>query len=268
MTSAHDEYALAAEYVLGVLDPGDRQAFESHLRTCSLCLAEVHSLRRVTDALSRSVPQRSPRPELRARVLSSVTGKSAIHERDVRRRNYAAIWLPLAAGIVLVAGLGGYARVLQGRVTNLEARLDVAERRATAAEQATLEARHAADGARTVLAVLAAPDLTRVDLAGLKPSPGASARALWSRNRGMVFTVAGLPAAPAGRVYQVWVVTGPAPVSAGLLDLDRSGTASAFFQTPPDIAAPVAVAVTLEPAGGVPAPTGEMYLMGKPGRSL
>ena len=268
MTPAHDEHALAAAYVLGALDPGERQAFESHLRTCSLCLDEVRSLQRVTAALSRSVPERTPRPELRARVLSRVTAKPEPRERETPKRNYAALWLPLAAGIILVAGLAGYARILQGRVANLESRLDVAERRATAAEQATLEARRAAEGAQTVLAVLAAPDLTRVDLAGLKPSPSASARALWSRNRGMVFTVAGLPAAPAGRVYQVWVVTGPAPVSAGLLDLDQSGTATAFFQTPPNIAAPVAVAVTLEPAGGVPAPTGDMYLIGKPGRSL
>jgi anti-sigma-K factor RskA len=268
MTSAHDEHALAAAYVLGALDSGDRQTFESHLRTCSLCLDEVRSLQRVANALSRSVPERTPRSELRARVLSSVTGKSEIPERKVARRNHAAMWLPLAAGIILVAALGGYARILQGRVANLEVRLDVAERRATTAEQATLEARRAADGAQTVLAVLAAPDLTRVDLGGLKPSPSASARALWSRNRGMVFTVSGLPAAPAGRVYQVWVVTGAAPVSAGLLDLDRSGRATAFFQTPQDIAPPVAVAVTLEPAGGVPAPTGEMYLIGKPGRSL
>jgi anti-sigma-K factor RskA len=268
MTSTHDEQALAAAYVLGALDAGERQAFESHLRTCPVCAGEVRSLQRVTDALSRSVPERTPRPELRTRVLSTVTGKSETREQQISRRNYSAVWLPLAAGIILVAALGGYARVLQGRVSNLEARLDVAERRAATAEQATLEARRAADGARTVLAVLAAPDLTRVDLAGLKPSPSAAARALWSRNRGMVFTVSGLPAAPAGRVYQVWVVTGPAPVSAGLLDLDRSGTATAFFQTPPDIAAPVAVAVTLEPAGGVPAPTGEMYLIGKPGRAL
>ena len=146
-----------------------------------------------------------------------MTGKSDRRERPVTKRSYASVWLPLAAAIILVAGLGLYARVLQGRVSSLETRLDVAERRATAAEQATLEARKAADGARTVLAVLAAPHLTRVDLGGLRPSPAASARALWSRNRGMVFTVSGLPVAPAGRVYQVWVVTGPAPVSAGLL---------------------------------------------------
>jgi anti-sigma-K factor RskA len=268
MTSTHDEQALAAAYVLGALDAPERQAFESHLRTCSSCLAEVRSLQRVADALSLSVPQRTPRPEVRARVLSKVTGRAVAAERTVTKRMGASVWLPLAAGIVLVAGLAGYARLLQGRVSNLEARLDVAERRANAAELTTLEARRAAEGAQTLLAVLAAPDLLRVDLAGLKPSPTASARALWSRNRGMVFTVSGLPLAPAGRVYQVWVVTGPAPVSAGLLTLDQSGAATTFFQTPPDIAAPVAVAVTLEPAGGVPAPTGEMYLIGKPSRSL
>ena len=65
-----------------------------------------------------------------------------------------------------------------------------------------------------------------------------------------------------GRVYQVWVVSGPAPLSAGLLTLDTSGGGLAFFSTPPDIPPPAAVAVTLEPAGGVPAPTGAFYLVG------
>jgi len=34
------------------------------------------------------------------------------------------------------------------------------------------------------------------------------------------------------------------------------------FATPPDIPPPIAVAVTLEPAGGVPAPTGPKVLVG------
>ena len=80
----------------------------------------------------------------------------------------------------------------------------------------------------------------------------------------MIFSVTDLPPAPEGRVYQVWVVTSAAPISAGLLTPDASGAGSAFFETDPDIAPPVAVAVTLEPAGGVPAPTGERYLIGMP----
>ena len=58
MTSTHDEQALAAAYVLGALDAGERQAFEAHLRSCPVCVEEVRSLQRVTDALSRSVPER------------------------------------------------------------------------------------------------------------------------------------------------------------------------------------------------------------------
>lgn len=41
-----------------------------------------------------------------------------------------------------------------------------------------------------------------------------------------------------------------------------SPSASArVFNTPPDIPQPVAMAVTIEPAGGVPAPTGDEYLV-------
>ena len=268
MSTVHDEQALAPAYVLGALDPSDRRAFEAHVATCPVCLEEVRSLQRVADALARAVPQRTPRAELRARVLASIAGSRGAAARERPSRAIVWSWLPAAAAVVLAAGLGMYAWQLQGRVATLEVRLDDAERRATAAARETIEARQVADHAETALAVLAAPDLTRIDLAGQAAAPQATARALWSRNRGMVFTTTNLPPASAGRVYQVWVVTAKAPVSAGLLTVDPSGRATVFFQTPPDILPPVAVAVTLEPAGGVPAPTGAMYLVGKPSRAL
>jgi anti-sigma-K factor RskA len=73
-----------------------------------------------------------------------------------------------------------------------------------------------------------------------------------------------LPPLPAGRTYQMWVLTAqPAPISAGLLKPDPNGRASAMFETPVDIAQPTAMAVTIEPEGGVPSPTGAMYLVGQ-----
>jgi hypothetical protein len=197
-------------------------------------------------------------------VLSAATGRSASLPLEPPAHWTARSWLQLAALLALVAGLVVYAWRLQGRVSSLAERVQVAEQRALDAERTTSDARRAADEAQAGLAVLAAPDLVRVDLAGKDVAPRATARALWSRQRGMVFTTAGLPPAPAGRVYQVWVVTAKAPVSAGLLAADPSGGVTAFFRTPADIDPPTAVAVTLEPAGGVPAPTGEMYLVGTP----
>ena len=255
--STHEELkANAAGYVLGSLDPEDRRAFESHLTGCRECSAEVGSLRPVVGALATAVPQVTPRAELRDRILAASVGTGqaagpktrphalqdpyAVHDRKTPR---AVVWLPLAAAIVIAVGGAAYVMRLQRQMGELQARFDQA--------QATT-------------AVLAAPDLARIDLQGQPVAPDARARALWSRSRGLVFTAANLPPAPAGKSYQVWVVTAQAPISAGLLTPDSSGVGTEYYMTAADIAPPVAVAVTLEPAGGVPAPTGERYLVGMP----
>jgi anti-sigma-K factor RskA len=178
------------------------------------------------------------------------------------------VWpLATAAALLLAAGLGLYTSQLRGRIGDLENDLRDARARANAAEQRAADALQAASGARTAVAVLTAPDVARIDLAGQAPvAPQAAARAFWSRSRGMVFTASNLPALPAGRVYQLWVVTAQqAPLSAGLLTPDAQGSVNATFNTRPDIPQPVALAVTIEPAGGVSAPTGPRYLMGTVG---
>ena len=52
------------------------------------------------------------------------------------------------------------------------------------------------------------------------------------------------------------------PVSAGLLAPDPIGRVTTRFDSPQLAGEPVAMAVTLEPEGGVRAPTGEKYLIG------
>jgi anti-sigma-K factor RskA len=241
MNAAHgDVKANAAPYVLGSLEPDEKDAFEAHLATCDECTAEVRSLRRTADVLAYAVPQRTPSAELRERVLGSFGNAQSRAAAPRPVRSEMRSWWPLAASLILVAAVGAYAVRLQMRVGDLQ----------------------------SSMAVLAAPDLVRIDLAGQPTAPQSSGRALWSRAQGMVFAISNLPAPPAGKVYQVWVVTAQSPISAGLVVPDGSGAGMTYFYTPPDIPAPTAVAVTLEPAGGVPAPTGQFYLVGKPGAAL
>jgi hypothetical protein len=214
----------------------------------------------ILQGLGQAVPQVDPPAELRARVLSGAAMRPQT-VRSVSSRSYIP-WLAAAASLALAAGLTIYTVQLRTRITTLEGELREARDRATATERQMADAQRAADGAQASVAVLTAPDVARIDLAGQTVAPQASARAFWSRSRGMVFTASNLPPLPAGRTYQLWVVTAQAPISAGLLTPDGSGNVSETFSTPQDLPQPVAMAVTIEPAGGVPAPTGDKYLVG------
>src|SRR5262245_5917105 len=215
----------------------------------------------ILQGLGQAVPQVDPPFALRARVLESIAGKAPA---QAKAATPAFLQLATAASLALAVGLGLYTSQLRGRITVLQDELRDTRARANAAEQQVANAQRTATGAQVSLAVLTAPDVARIDLAGQPPvAPQASARAFWSRSRGMVFTASNLPPLPAGRVYQLWVVTkDPAPLSAGLLTPDAQGGVNETISTPPDIPQPVALAVTIEPAGGVPAPTGEKYLIG------
>ncbi len=88
MTAAHDELKHdAAAYVLDSLEPDERAAFETHLAGCSECAAEVRSLRSVTGALALGVPQRTPRRELRDRILGSLP--NPVHDKPAPRKGNA-----------------------------------------------------------------------------------------------------------------------------------------------------------------------------------
>jgi anti-sigma-K factor RskA len=286
MSASHDQLApLASAYALGALDPDERRSFESHAAECDICTAEVHAFSGVVAALATSVPQVAPPPELRDRVVAAVreasmmpavgstsvtpvafgdrTSRITDRKSRITRDRSVLVWLPYAALLAVTVGLGGYSLSLRARVTDLEVRLADATSRTLLATRAMDDAQRVALRTQSTVDVLTAPDVARIDLAGQPTAPSAQARALWSRQRGMVFTASNLPQLPEGRVYQVWVVTADARISAGLIMPDPSGSTTAMFVTPPDIPQPVAVAVTLEPSGGVPQPTGAFYLLGK-----
>ena len=59
-----------------------------------------------------------------------------------------------------------------------------------------------------------------------------------------------LPPLPTGRVYQAWRIDGGSPVSLGLVETNTGSVAMVG-----DLEGASAVALSVEPAGGSPAPT-------------
>ena len=266
MTSpTHDELReLTGAYVLGMLSDAERERFEVHLSTCAACVREVDELGLVAAALPHAVPQHDPSVELRGRVLQhAVAGGQLRSMPSVRyKRSHTLTWLAAAASIAAVS-LGLYNNVsLRQRIRDLENRLREANARVAEAQADLQIARASADRANQLARILEAPDVRRIDLAGQKGAPAAAGRAFWSPSRGLVFTATNLPPVGPGRQYQLWVIPpGGAPISAGLLDLQSGGVATALVD--PQTAASVhTVAVTEEPAGGVPQPTSPPVLAG------
>ena len=248
----------SALYALGNLSEAERSAFEAHLSECAECKDDVTAFLEVCGALAQTVEQHDPPAALRGRILEATRRAP----EAPRRSRALAPWLAAAAMLVVTVGIGDYAVQLRQRVSTLEVQLRDALVRVDNGERRIAVALRAAADAQTPLAILTAPDVRRIDLAGQPAAPRASARAFWSRSRGLVLTGSNLPALPAGRTYQLWFVTPRAPVSAGLLKPDEAGRLTMVLNTPADIPAPAALAVTIEPEGGSPGPTGAKYLVG------
>jgi anti-sigma-K factor RskA len=280
MAMSHSELRdLSGLYALGMLTGEERREFEAHLESCQSCVAEVRQAREAVDALGASVPQVEPPASLRARVLASAerqgnvaapeepsvtaTASPTIPASRARMSWRQSVPYGLAAAASLAAvALGMYALTLRERLAVLEGELQ-----STRAAQRTLQRqlvtlRADADIGRRSAFILAATDLRRIELGGQAPAVDASARAFWSPARGVIFAGTRLPALPQGRVYQLWMVTESAPVSVGLLTPDAQGKSIAVAPAPAVTGRVVALAVTLEPAGGVPAPTGPKILVG------
>lgn len=104
-----------------------------------------------------------------------------------------------------------------------------------------------------------------VSMEGTGPQPQAAARIFWDEERGIwhVYLANMKPSEP-GRTYQLWFITpDQTKVSAGTFDVGRRGVGEIVVIVPPGLGQISLAAVTEEPAGGVPQPTGAIQLVGK-----
>lgn len=258
---------LLADLALGSLSDSDRQQVVAHLSTCAACAMEARELAEAFQGIGLENEPLAPPVHLRARVLTSLgreprAPSAAGHvlkfgPPPARTWTRSPALLALAATLVLV--LGGLLTLTLRQTQHLEEAL-----RGAQDESSRLAARIAETGAQADLAVaiLTAADMHRIDLAGVDSSRDATARGYWSASRGLLIVADRLPSPPPGKVYQVWLIgsSSAGPVSAGLIE---SGRGMLIVPAPRGVTGDtVTIAVTDEPSGGRPAPTGSKHLLG------
>jgi anti-sigma-K factor RskA len=250
----HEE--LVAARALGLPLGDERVELERHLAEgCPVCEGLLADFRGAATALAAGLPETVPPPELKARILGAL-GPS----RAASRPPPAALpWRALAAAAVLALVVVGVddARLrrqredLRSRSASLEDKLRTAE---TALAERVLRAR-----------VLESDDVQMMILGGQGPQPEARGRVFWSqRARRGIIVASNLAPLPSDRQYELWVFQKGKPINAGVFDVDPAGRA--LFESsefPDGSTSAEAFAVTVEPRGGVPAPTGPVVLVGK-----
>jgi anti-sigma-K factor RskA len=255
---AHNERHedLVAAQALGMPLGDERAELERHLAEgCDRCESLLADFRGAATALASEAPGVEPPPELRAKILGAL-GPARVAPRPAPAGPSAWRALAAAAALLLVAVGLDDARLrreredLRSRTAELGERLRSAE---SALSERVLRAR-----------VLESEDVQMMILGGKGPQPEARARVFWSeRARRGVIVASNLAPLPTDRQYELWVFQKGKPINAGVFDVDAQGRA--LFEST-DFPEPQAqnFAVTVEPRGGVPAPTGPIVLVGSP----
>ena len=271
MMSAHDPRfeELLPAHAIGALDGDDRRLLEEHLPGCARCQALLREWQRDTEALALAAPPVEPAETTKARLLREIDQRKgtmpgvARTQGPTSSRRGGAGWWAAAAALAVAIWTGSAARDLRRQVAHLEAE--------NAAVSSRLEqARNELDAARGQVArlqlasqILTTPDLRPVVLAGLPDAPQAIGHTFVNPDQHRaLFNAYRLPQAPAGKTYQLWFIADGKPVSAGIFDVDAQGHGSLVVEGVAPLGSIQAWAVTVEPAGGVPQPTGAMVLKG------
>jgi len=222
-----DIHTLAGAYVLDAIEPDERLAFEQHLAECESCRDEVAALQHATTALALNEAT-APPAHLRGLVLAAAERTPQLPPLTLQREPTPVVrgrWVPrllaAAAAVVLLAGIGVTVSLLD-------------------------------DGPEPVTAaqVFESPDARLKDIA----LDGGEVHVAVSEKLGRI-AVDGkdMPAPPADRVYQLWLVHNGTATSISVMEGDATSAVEKF---------PIegVLAVTTEPEGGSDQPTSQPIL--------
>ena len=212
-----DLHDLTAGYALDALGPDERARYEEHLASCERCRDELQGFWQVAGALGRAAGGPTPPASLRDRILEQARDERP-NVVPLRRRIAAPVLASAAAVAAVVAvALGVWSFGLSNDL----------------------------DDANSVLAVLSDPN------ARVHTTADGEANLVVTPSGRAALVVKMLAPAPAGKDYEIWVFENGVPKSAGLFE--RPGATMLSRKVEPG----QTVAVTLEPDGGVDAPTSD-----------
>ncbi|MBS1913117.1 MAG: anti-sigma factor [Bacteroidetes bacterium] len=273
-------------YVAGALSPQEEQDVERLAAAHEEIRTEIRAIEEAFEMLARN-EAREPRPQVRTVILERIASMESAGAGEEPRAIDASAPVPatpdrsgggaaviripsrvrymLAASITVAIVSSGTAAYFGYRWSRAENDLTVLtlENSRMAQREGGFKARlHQEQG---YVAALKEPGAVVVEMKGLPIAPGTVATVVWNpSSRQLRLDRGTLPAAPAGKQYQLWALADGKPIDAGLVTGE-----DAVLLPMKQIERAQAFAITLEPVGGSSSPTLDaMYVMGKVGTNV
>jgi anti-sigma-K factor RskA len=223
-------------YAIGALDADETVALESHLETCASCRTELAEYHVLSESLLTATPPKQPSPVLRKRLQSQLPGPQ-VSDRPRFFLSFSRLAWGLAVIALLVLNFASFIQLRQIRN-----------------QQAALAGQF--ENAQAALAILSSPDVMMLPISG----ETVTGTLLLDRERNQAVLVArDLPKLSERQIYQIWLVRPDGERdSAGLFrpEIGQSYTTQSIQISQP-LSSYLGIGVTVEPANGSDAPTGE-----------
>jgi RNA polymerase sigma-70 factor (ECF subfamily) len=257
MTSHEQFESLAALDAIGAATEEEQRELQAHLEWCPDCGRARDEYDEAAAVLARNLDPVTPPKEARGAIMNAILEDETVVEEGQRDTRW---WLSVAA--ILFFALWAW-RELGVRATKEHIASRDAEIESLTEKNNMLTQR--ISKLTSEMAALGGKDTRVITLTGQQVAPQASARVFLepAKRRAVVF-FANLPANAADKSYQLWIIRGAQPQNAGVFDASAAGTATIAVENLPADTEIKAMAVTVEPRGGVQQPTNANYVvMGK-----
>jgi anti-sigma-K factor RskA len=260
---SHDEYKeMIPVHALSALEAADERVLSDHLVGCAECRRELDEWQSTTAGLALEAAPLEPSPQVRETILTEI--------REVKIEPPSAKVVPFVAPKKNIwnsfGSLGAIAATLLFLALVVYVVLLWKENRALQSQVATIasENRRVKKDLELSLAavkLISSPGSRMAELNATPMAPGAAAKIAFDKTGHAMLMASGLPAAPAGKEYQLWFIVGGEKMPGKTFATDNAGSGMLIDQVPAAAMRSAVFAITMEPKGGVSAPTGQVYLV-------
>lgn len=246
-------------YALDALTDEERELVEAYLRAHPEARGQIDEMGSAASVLPHSVSPVEPSPRTKDALMARVAidQKNAAVRQDQAPRPREIRWV----NIFQAFGLGAATvAILWAFVLNIQ--LSQMKSQVALLNEALVAQSNALQEINARLAQTPVAETITISLKGTDVQPQAQGQLIADPNKNSaVLVIDGLDQLEPGKTYQVWLIDGGGPKSAGLLSVDAHGQAVLIVTSELTIGEFSALGISVEPEGGSQQPTGDIVVL-------